>query len=158
MISARTRSAEGTRAVGAAIAELLVPGDVVLLVGGLGAGKTTLVQGIAQGLGFTGEVTSPTFTLRQTYAGRLDVVHADLWRLDRVGDILDLALEEDLDSGAVVVAEWGEAAEPLLGDRALEVHLDGSDEEYDRQMTIEPHGPWIERTAALEAAIVQATV
>jgi tRNA threonylcarbamoyladenosine biosynthesis protein TsaE len=157
VISARTRSPEGTRAVGAALAALLVPGDVVLLVGGLGAGKTTLVQGIAGGLGFTGEVTSPTFTLRHTYAGHLDLVHADLWRLERIGDILDLALDEELENGAVVVAEWGEAAASLFGDQALEVSFEAGEGEDDRDIAIEPHGPWIGRAAALEAAISQVT-
>jgi tRNA threonylcarbamoyladenosine biosynthesis protein TsaE len=158
VISTRTRSPEATRAVGAALAELVVPGDVLLLVGGLGAGKTTLVQGVARGLGFTGEVTSPTFTLCHTYAGRLELVHADLWRLETVAEILDLGLEEELERGAAVVAEWGEAALPLLGDRALEVHLDAGDDEEEsvREIALEPHGPWIERVAALEAAVSEA--
>jgi len=157
VISARTRSPEGTRAVGEALARVVEPGDVVLLIGGLGSGKTTLVQGVARGLGFAGEVTSPTFTLRHTYAGRLDLVHADLWRLERIGDILDLALDEELDAGAVVVAEWGEAALPLLGKHALEVRLEAGDEEQHREVAIEPHGPWIEREDALRAAILEAT-
>jgi tRNA threonylcarbamoyladenosine biosynthesis protein TsaE len=160
VILAPTRGPDGTRAVGAALARLVVPGDVVLLIGGLGAGKTTFVQGVARGLGFTGDVTSPTFTLRHTYPGRLDLVHADLWRLERVGDILDLALEEELDGGAVVVAEWGEAAMPLLGDRALEIHLETGGEEVDpehRDLILQPHGSWVEREGALEAAISEAT-
>jgi tRNA threonylcarbamoyladenosine biosynthesis protein TsaE len=156
VILTRTRNPEGTQALGVALAQLLVPGDVVLLIGGLGSGKTTLVQGVARGLGYTGEVTSPTFTLRHSYAGRLDLVHADLWRLERVGDLLDLALEEELDGGAVVVAEWGEAALTLLGDRALEVHLEPGEEENNREVAIEPHGPWIERAAALGTVIAAA--
>lgn len=140
------------------MAELLVPGDVVLLVGGLGAGKTTLVRGLALGLGFTGEVTSPTFTLCHTYAGRLDLVHADLWRLERMSDILDLALEEELERGAVLVAEWGEAAAPLFGQEALEIRLEAGEDEAHREIAFEPNGPWRGRDSALAAAVSRATV
>ncbi|MGD0081661.1 MAG: tRNA (adenosine(37)-N6)-threonylcarbamoyltransferase complex ATPase subunit type 1 TsaE [Acidimicrobiales bacterium] len=155
MISARTLSPEGTQAIGAAVAELLAPGDVVLLVGGLGAGKTTFVQGMARGLGYSGAVTSPTFTLCHSYAGRLALVHADLWRLDTVGEILDLALDEELEGGAVVVAEWGEAAEGVLGRDALIVHIEAGAMPDERDVRLEPRGPWSARVAALAAAVAR---
>ncbi len=135
------------------MAALLLPGDVVLLVGPLGSGKTTFVQGLARGIGYKGAVTSPTFTLRHTYSGRLDLVHVDLWRLDHLGEVLDLALDEELESGAAVVAEWGEAAETLLGDGALVVRLEPSSPEGERAVEIETRGPWIAREPALTTAL-----
>jgi len=151
VIAARTRGPDETQALGAAVAELLQPGDVVLLVGGLGAGKTTFVQGMAQGLGYPGAVTSPTFTLCHRYEGRLDLVHADLWRLDTVGEILDLALDEELEGGAVVVAEWGEAAEALLGREALIVRFEAGDRPEEREVGFEVHGAGTDRAPALAA-------
>lgn len=121
MITTTAERPEATRAVAARVAGLLEPGDVLLLVGGLGAGKTTFVQGLAAGLGAEDDVTSPTFTLSHSYSGRLRLVHADLWRLGTRSELLDLSLEEDLEDGAVLVAEWGEAAEAVFGEEALVV-------------------------------------
>lgn len=158
MISVRTRSPAGTRALGEALAALLAPGDVVLLIGGLGSGKTTFVQGLARGLGYAGDVTSPTFTLSRTYAGRLELVHVDLWRLDRRSEILDLGLDEELENGAVVVAEWGEGAEPLFGGHALVIRLERAGGEEERDIVVEPRGPWRERAAAVAAVFAEVTV
>ena len=158
MITVRTRRPEGTAAIGRAVATLVHPGDVVLLVGALGAGKTTFVQGLAGGLGYEGDVTSPTFTLRHTYGGRLDLVHADLWRLERRDEVLDLGLEEDLENGAVVVAEWGEGAEPIFGEDALVVHLWPGSSEEEREIGLETRGRWQERAGALAALLGEVTV
>ena len=143
-----THSEQQTRSAGARLAAELEPGDVVLLVGGLGAGKTTFVQGLAGGLGYTGEVTSPTFTLVQTYRGRLDVMHADLWRLERLQELIDLALDEGLESGGVLVAEWGEGALELFGADALVVHFGPGRTEADRELTFEALGPSFARRMA----------
>lgn len=143
-----TSSAEETAAAGRLLADELRGGDVVLLVGGLGAGKTTFVQGLALGLGVAAAVTSPTFTLAQSYAGRLRLVHADLWRLERVAEVADLALEEDLEEGAVLVAEWGEGAADLFGDDALVVEFEGTGP-TSRLLRFSPRGArWLERVAA----------
>lgn len=152
MIPARTRGPAGTQALGEALASLLRPGDVVLLIGGLGSGKTTFVKGVARGLGYGGDVTSPTFTLCHTYAGRLDLVHVDLWRLDHRSEILDLALDEELENGAVVVAEWGEGALSLFGERALVVRFEPVGDE-ERDIALEAPGAWSERVPALAAAL-----
>ena len=101
--------------VGAGIARVLRGGDVVLLVGSLGAGKTTLVQGLVAALGGHQPVTSPTFTLAHRYKTTPQVTHVDLWRLEHLQEVVDLALEEELEEGGVVIVEWGEAAEPLYG-------------------------------------------
>ena len=116
-VELRTGTAEDTRAVGAAFAELLRPRDAVILTGELGAGKTTLVQGIARGLGVTDHVVSPTFTLVREYHGRLEVAHVDVYRLERIQDVVDLGLEELGDGEAVLLVEWGDAVEEVLPDR-----------------------------------------
>lgn len=154
--TAHSRSAAETRALGAHLASVLEAGDVVLLVGGLGAGKTTFVQGVASGLGVTADVTSPTFTLCQIYPGRLTVLHADLWRLERLQEVIDLALDEGLESGGVLLAEWGEGAAELFGDEALVVRFElgeageSGEAEDVREISFEPHGArWERRVVAL---------
>ncbi|HUZ20116.1 MAG TPA: tRNA (adenosine(37)-N6)-threonylcarbamoyltransferase complex ATPase subunit type 1 TsaE [Acidimicrobiales bacterium] len=116
-------SEEATRRIGALLGGLVEPGDVVLLSGELGAGKTTLVQGLVAALGASTRATSPTFALCHLYDSDPVVAHVDCWRLDQLAEVADLALEEVLDDGGVAVVEWGEAAAPLLGDAALIVTL-----------------------------------
>jgi tRNA threonylcarbamoyladenosine biosynthesis protein TsaE len=116
----RTASADDTREVGTKLAPMLEPGDVVVLCGDLGAGKTTLVQGVARGLGVAQPVTSPTFTLVKEYDGRVPLTHADVYRLERVQDVVDLGLEE---SDGVVFIEWGDVVEDLFPTDRLRVEL-----------------------------------
>ena len=98
-------------------------GDAIALSGELGAGKTTFVQGLARGLGFEGPVLSPTFTLVREYrSGRLPIVHADVYRLERVQDVVDLDLEESAEGGVLLV-EWGDVVEALLPEGHLIVEL-----------------------------------
>jgi len=123
----RAETAEDTREVGAALAGLFEPRDAVILTGELGAGKTTLVQGIARGLGVTDHVQSPTFTLVREYAGRLGVSHVDVYRLDRVQDVVDLALDELGDGDNLLLVEWGDAVEELLPPERLRVELTSED-------------------------------
>jgi tRNA threonylcarbamoyladenosine biosynthesis protein TsaE len=155
-LSSLTSSAADTETLGRSIAPLLEGGDVVLLVGGLGAGKTTFVRGLAGGLGYRGQVTSPTFTLCHGYEGRLRLVHADLWRLERAGEVADLALEEELDGGSVLVAEWGEAADELFGGEALVVHFGPGATESERAVDVEARGKsWRERSEQLGGVLAQ---
>jgi tRNA threonylcarbamoyl adenosine modification protein YjeE len=102
-----TSAAEETEAAGEEMGRRLRTGDLVLLKGELGAGKTTFVRGMARGAGSAAAVASPTFQLVRIYRGRLQLAHVDLYRLDRGEGLGDLGLEELLDGGAVVV-EWGE--------------------------------------------------
>jgi tRNA threonylcarbamoyladenosine biosynthesis protein TsaE len=152
----RTATADDTRGVGAAIAPLLRIGDVLILTGELGAGKTTLVRGIASGLGAAEHVASPTFTLVREYVtGRVPVAHVDVFRLDRVQDVVDLALDE-LEGGAcVLIVEWGDAVEELLPDDRLRVELTTEDpaaETDARRITITSAGASrLERADELEA-------
>ena len=153
----RTTSAAGTRAVGAAIASVLCAGDVVILTGDLGTGKTVVAQGIASELGVEEPVVSPTFTLLREYDGRLPVRHLDVYRLDHVQEAIDLGLEELLDDGVVLV-EWGEGVRELLPADRLEVALallppDEADDDT-RRITVAAVGPgWPSRRAGLVAAL-----
>jgi tRNA threonylcarbamoyladenosine biosynthesis protein TsaE len=120
-LTVTSRSVEETRILGASLAPLLLPGDVVSLSGDLGAGKTTFVQGVASALGVTQRVTSPTFVIIHEYEGRYPIVHLDVYRLDSIQDVLDLGFEELLEPEAIMLVEWGEALMPLLPRRYLEV-------------------------------------
>lgn len=148
-------TAEDTRAIGAAIASLLLPGDAIALTGELGAGKTTLVQGVARGLGFGGAVTSPTFTLVREYgAERLTILHADVYRLDRVQDVVDLGLQEMLDDDAVLLIEWGDVVEALLPPDHLVLELTVPGDAEVRAISIRVEGDaWARRVERLEQAL-----
>ena len=149
-----TTSAADTRALGASIAELLEPGDVVALAGDLGSGKTTFVQGSAQTLGVSDQVVSPTFTLVREYAGTVPVTHVDVYRLDRLQDVLDLGFDDYLDGGAVVFVEWGDVIEGLLPESWVGVRLSEDETSEDRRrVTVTVHGrAWATRWERLEAA------
>ena len=146
---------DDTRAVGAAVAELARPGDVVVLAGDLGAGKTAFVQGFGRGLGITDRITSPTFTLVHVYdGGRLPVHHLDVYRLDQLSEALDLGLAEMLDQGGVVLVEWGDAITPVLPHDLLELRLTFGEGDDDRVLTFRSVGStWSARTDALEVAL-----
>ena len=107
----RTSSAVETQAAGAAIAEHLGPGSVVLLVGPLGAGKTTLAKGIARALGVAEEVISPTYTIVSEYQGRLPLHHVDLYRVEGRDQVENLGLDDVLWGDGVSLVEWGEKIE-----------------------------------------------
>ena len=150
-----TSTADDTRAVGEAIAELLRPRDAVILTGELGAGKTTLVQGVARGLGIDGPVVSPTFTLIREYHGRLDVAHVDVYRLDRIQDVVDLALDEVGNGEGVLLVEWGDAIEELLPADHLTIEMTSAGPDGDaRRIVLTPDGvPWVDRWEILEHAL-----
>jgi tRNA threonylcarbamoyladenosine biosynthesis protein TsaE len=126
----RTRSAAETEALGARIADGLRPGDVVLVSGELGAGKTTLIRGACRGLGVTEPVTSPTFTIGHRYRGRVPVSHLDLYRLSDLGQEDPALLDDYLTAEAVALIEWPGPAEPWLDriTRRVEIRLAGGDE------------------------------
>jgi tRNA threonylcarbamoyladenosine biosynthesis protein TsaE len=142
------RTPEDTRALGAELAKLLRPGDLVVLVGPLGAGKTALTQGIGEGLGVREPVTSPTFVIARVHTGgRVPLVHVDAYRLGSVADVDDLDLDASTDE-AVTVVEWGQGLVEQLADEHLEVRLDRRDDDV-RTAVLVPHGTgWKERLAA----------
>ncbi len=140
-------SPDDTLALGRRFAPLLTAGDIVLLSGRLGAGKTLFVSGVAQGLGIRDRITSPTFIIARIYRdGFLPLVHADVYRLGSLAEFHDLELPDDGLDGAVLI-EWGDAiAESLPIDRLM-VHFDIEGDE--RRITFEPQGSWTERNLAV---------
>lgn len=140
-------SPDDTLALGRRFAPLLTAGDIVLLSGRLGAGKTLFVSGVAQGLGIRDRITSPTFIIARIYRdGFLPLVHADAYRLGSLAEFHDLELPDDGLDGAVLI-EWGDAiAESLPMDRLI-VHFEIEGDE--RRITFEPQGSWTERNLAV---------
>ena len=149
-----TRAVDDTKAVGAALAVLAQAGDIVLLSGDLGTGKTAFTQGFAAGLGVTEQVVSPTFTLARDYDGRLRLHHLDVYRLDHLQEAIDLGLAELTDDGGVTVIEWGEVVIPTIPPDYLEVRLSYGEADDDRVVELVTVGVrWQARVRSLEAAI-----
>jgi tRNA threonylcarbamoyladenosine biosynthesis protein TsaE len=121
--------------LGRLLARVLEKNDVVYLTGELGAGKTTLVRGIARGLGYTGRVTSPTFTLMNIYAADIDIFHFDFYRLQG-NDLADLGLEEYLEKEGLSLVEWPQVADNLLPSEALLVNIELVEEDYERERLV----------------------
>lgn len=138
-----------TRSIGATLAAVLRPGDVVVLAGELGAGKTCLVQGLAAALGHEGRVTSPTFLLARRLDTDPPVVHADAWRLDRVGDVFDLG-DELLDDDVVTVIEWGDAvADALPADHlTVDLSIEGDHHDDPRSIVLSGSGALADRVGS----------
>lgn len=130
-----TSSPAETEQVGRLLGERLKPGDVVLLTGDLGAGKTTFVRGVAQGTGSRADVASPTFQLVRIYPGRVQLAHVDLYRVENSAELRDLGLEELAERGAVVV-EWGDR---LAVEGASRIHLENLG--GDRRLIRTEHDP-----------------
>jgi len=159
MITMATTSVDDTRALAAGIAGLAEPGDLIVLAGDLGTGKTAFAQGFAQGLGVEEPVTSPAFVLVRTYEGRLPMVHLDVYRLDHMQELVDLGISELLDEGAVTLVEWGDAVAPALPADFLEVRLESAEAPDDRVLTVRSVGPgWPPRADALRRALAPWTV
>lgn len=118
-----TRSAEQTVELGKRIGAFLLPNDVIALTGQLGAGKTTLIQGIAQGIGVKDYVTSPTFIIINEYEGRIPFFHVDLYRLNDVSEVEDLGIEEYFSRGGACVIEWAEKLGELRPKQAHEIKI-----------------------------------
>jgi tRNA threonylcarbamoyladenosine biosynthesis protein TsaE len=153
-LTLRTSTADETRAVGQAVAPLLRERDAVILTGELGAGKTTFVQGVARGLGVDEYVPSPTFMLVREYSGRLDIAHVDVYRLDRLQEVVDLALDELGAGNDVLLVEWGDAVGDLLSEDRLRVELTSEDASDTRRIAVTASGAsWRERAEALGSAL-----
>jgi tRNA threonylcarbamoyladenosine biosynthesis protein TsaE len=149
MLKIVSRSARETQRLGKRLGELSQAGDIFLLVGDLGSGKTCLTQGIALGLGVTENVFSPSFVLIREYRGRLRLYHIDFYRLNSVEEIADLGLEDYLYGGGVCVIEWAEKGMAVLPGENLLITLEYLSEK-ERSLTFEARG---ERYADLVRAL-----
>ncbi len=137
-------SAVATERAGEEFAAMLRPGDVVLLSGPLGAGKTTFVRGLARGLGVRERATSPTFTMVRQHRchndlGIATLHHADVYRIESLDEVLDLALGELVEEDAVAVVEWGELAAPVFGADVVAIAITVTDDE-ERTIEVEASG------------------
>jgi tRNA threonylcarbamoyladenosine biosynthesis protein TsaE len=146
-----SHSPEETQRIGRRLGELARPGDVVLLIGNLGAGKTCLTQGIAFGLGITEYTASPSFILVRELYGRLPLYHIDFYRLENLAEIAELGLDEYLYGGGVCVVEWADRAPGLLPEMHLRIDLTYIDESS-RGLSFRPAGV---RYEALVAALAK---
>jgi len=155
VIRATTKSPEDTRELGTQVAHLAQPGDVLVLAGELGAGKTTFTQGFGRTLGVSERITSPTFTLVRSYDGeRLELHHVDLYRLDDPIEVFDLGLPELIDEDAVLLIEWGDRAVPLLGPDFLELRFEFGDDDDERVVALTAVGAsWSSRLPRLSGAV-----
>ena len=133
MLLLRSSSIDETHAIAAAIAGVTRPGDVIILSGEMGAGKTAFAQGFGRALGVDEPITSPTYTLVHSYdvpksgpLGRVTLHHADLYRLDRTEEVADLALAELAEFDGIVLVEWGDVVETTFGEH-LVIHLEYDD-------------------------------
>jgi tRNA threonylcarbamoyladenosine biosynthesis protein TsaE len=123
LTSIKTSSAEETTALGERLGKLLKPGDVIALSGDLGAGKTTLTRGIAQGLGVTADIHSPTFTLIHEHPGPVPLYHIDVYRLSSEQEAEFIGIDEYIYSDGVTIIEWAETIKSLLPPERLEIEL-----------------------------------
>jgi tRNA threonylcarbamoyladenosine biosynthesis protein TsaE len=136
------------------VGELVLPGEILLLIGDLGTGKTTFVQGLAEGLGVTEPTTSPSYTMMHSYEGRYPLLHVDLFRCTRPQEVIDLGLEDMMEAPWVVAIEWGEKAFSLVADDYLEVEFAWDlDDENVRTLQFRPFGRWRDRMRELSDSV-----
>ena len=146
-------SPEQTRSIGARLASVAEPGDVVCLWGELGAGKTVFAKGFGAGLGVRDTISSPSFVLMGEYAGRLPLFHIDLYRLETAAEVLDGGLLDDRQAGGVVIIEWPDRLGGDVPVERLDVRIDGGADDP-RQLHLEAHGASHRRY--IDAALAEA--
>lgn len=142
-----TSSSGATRRAGVALGRIISAGDIVVLTGDLGAGKTVIAKGVAEGLDVAGEVTSPTFNILLVHAGRVELAHFDLYRLDREAQLEDIDFWGVLEGGAACLIEWGDRFPGALPQDVLTVSL-AITGDMERAIRVEASGP---RSAELES-------
>lgn len=133
-----SESAADTEKIAAELAESIEPGDMVALFGGLGVGKTAFCRGFAKGLGYNGEVTSPTFAIVHEYlGGRLNIYHFDMYRIESFDELYSTGYFEYLESGGVVITEWSENIENVLPNKYYRVEMSNPEQNDRRKIEIE---------------------
>lgn len=152
---ASTAKVAHTQELARALSGICGPGDLIVLAGEMGAGKTAFAQGFALGLGIIEQVTSPTFTIVREYDGpHLDLHHLDVYRLDQLREVTELGVSEMLDEDAVMLVEWGDAVLPALGDQYLEIRITFGSGDDDRELQLDPRGSsWTARERMLAEAV-----
>lgn len=159
MLELRASSLADTHAIASAVAALARAGDLIVLSGEMGAGKTAFAQGFGRSLGVTEPITSPTYTLVHSYdvsAAGVTLHHADLYRLDRTAEVADLALDELAEYKGIVLVEWGDVVETVFGDH-LVVHLEHDpDDDEMRNIELSATGSaWAPRWSAIVDACAE---
>ena len=150
ILRARTTGVDATKELAAIVARQATAGDVILLAGELGAGKTAFVQGFGTALGVQEPITSPTFTLAHQYEGALTLHHLDVYRLERLAEMDDIGVSELLDGDGVVLIEWGDAVAPALPNDDLEIAMRYGEGDDDRHLELRcVGGRWSARHRAL---------
>ena len=156
-VVAHVSSAAQTGRIAAVLGAAAAPGDVLVLAGDLGAGKTTFTKSYGAALGVTEPITSPTFTLARVYDGRLEMHHLDVYRLDQLDQVMDLALPELINSGGVVLIEWGDTILPTLPQDFLTLRIGFGDGDDDRIIEFGLVGErWGARRELIERAVAEA--
>jgi len=151
-VNVKTESSAQTLEVAQATASVFRPGDVILLSGDLGVGKTVFAKGVARALGIEEPVISPTFNIIRTYQAKVPLVHVDVYRLESMQELIDLGLEEIMPESAVTLVEWGDTVAAQLPVDTLEVQItnDGGDQ---RSLTFVLRGTWTARETNLSKAL-----
>lgn len=154
MIKLKAASLRETHKIASQIAGLTSAGDLILLVGGLGAGKTAFAQGFGKALGIEEPITSPTFTLAREYKGQMQMHHLDVYRLEQIEEVRDLALPELFEGNSVTLIEWGDQIISALPKEHLEIYLEYGDNDSERVINISPSGrKWNERITELQQSL-----
>ena len=133
MFCAATASSSGTEALGGAVTQAITSGDVVVLNGVIGSGKTTFTKGFGRAMGIEDSITSPTFVLVRTYQGQMPLHHVDVYRTEHLQEVVDLGLLEMIDEGGVALIEWGNLAAPVLPRDYLEIRISMDENDEDRR-------------------------
>ena len=140
MIEIFASSLSDTHQTAESVAEIVKSGDLILLVGDLGAGKTAFTQGFGASLGVKEAITSPTFTLARTYQGTLEIHHLDVYRIDQIEEVRDLALPELFEGNSVTLIEWGDQIISALPKDHLEISFEYGEADSARVITISANG------------------
>lgn len=149
-----SRHPDDTAAIAEVVADAVADGDLVVLSGGLGAGKTAFTKAFGAALGVVEHITSPTFTLVREYVGRIALHHLDVYRLDQLAEVADLGVEELLEDGVTVI-EWGDAISPLLPLDYLGIRLEPLDDPLHRRVELTPVGArWMSACDDLARALL----